>query len=168
MDIQEDIYYQIIRQKTASLIAACCACGAASVGATAEMVKSMREFGENIGIAFQIKDDLFDYGLGDKIGKPVGIDIKERKMTLPLIYALQHCDGKQKRRIINIVKNNGDDKDKVQEVLDFVAKSGGIGYAKSAMIEYQQKAFAILDSLPENKFKSSLKELVIYTIERDN
>lgn len=167
MDIKEEIYYEIIRQKTASLIAACCGCGAASAGADKEVIEKMRQFGEWIGIAFQIKDDLFDYGGSQGIGKPTGIDIKEHKMTLPLIYALQHCTVKEKRSVINIVKNESHRSDKVKEVLDFVAKSGGIEFAQQKMREYQQKAFEILETFPDNPFRKSLKELVLYTIERD-
>ncbi|MFP4092422.1 MAG: polyprenyl synthetase family protein, partial [Cyclobacteriaceae bacterium] len=128
LDITEEIYYEIIRQKTASLISSCCGVGASSAGASPETVQQMLSFGEKVGIAFQIKDDLFDYGTAE-IGKPVGIDIKEKKMTLPLIYALQQASWLDKRRIINIVKNQSDKNSKVQEVIDFVKQSGGIEYA---------------------------------------
>lgn len=166
LDISEDIYFEIIRQKTATLIAACCACGASSVGADKETIAKMRAFGEAVGIAFQIKDDLFDYGSGEDIGKPTGIDIKEKKMTLPLIYALNNSPVIEKRKIINIVKNNSDNPVKVTEVINYVIKSGGIEYAVKRMNEYKEKALGILNSLPENEFRTSLEQLVRYTTER--
>jgi octaprenyl-diphosphate synthase len=168
LDIQEDIYFQIIKQKTASLIAACCACGAASAGADEAFIEKMRSFGEDIGIAFQIKDDLFDFGSGDKIGKPTGIDIKESKMTLPLIYALNNTTYKQKKHIVNIVKNHNTNDKKVAEVIEFVQGSGGIEYSKEKMNYYQQKAFSVLNTFPESKYRTSLQELVNYTINREN
>jgi octaprenyl-diphosphate synthase len=167
LDIKEEIYFEIIRQKTASLIASCCACGAASVNSTPEVIATMKEFGEKVGIAFQIKDDLFDYGSGDSIGKPTGIDIKEKKMTLPLIYALNNAERSDKRRIINIVKNNNNDPKKVKEVIDFVIASQGIQYATKKMLEYRSSALALLDSFPQSPALSSLKNLVIYTTERE-
>ncbi len=133
LDIQEEVYFQIIRQKTASLIASCCACGASSVKADKSRVDKMWTFGEKIGIAFQIKDDLFDFGFGDDIGKPTGIDIKEKKMTLPLIYALNQASFFEKRRVINTIKNHSDDEKRVAEVIAFVLKSGGIEYASAKM-----------------------------------
>ena len=166
MDITEAVYYDVIRQKTASLISSCCGVGAASVKASPEVVEKMRLFGEKVGIAFQIKDDLFDYGAAE-IGKPVGIDIKEKKMTLPLIYALQHASGSDKRRIIYIVKNQSEQSKKVQEVIDFVKQSGGIEYANSAMQAYYQEARTILDEFPDSPYKQSLAGLVAYTIERE-
>ena len=166
MDITEAVYYDVIRQKTASLISSCCGVGAASVQASPEVVEKMRLFGEKVGIAFQIKDDLFDYGTAE-IGKPVGIDIKEKKMTLPLIYALQHASGSDKRRIIYIVKNQSEQSKKVQEVIDFVKQSGGIEYANSAMQAYYQEARTILDEFPDSPYKQSLAGLVAYTIERE-
>ena len=166
LDIQEDIYFQIIKQKTASLIASCCACGASSVKAKEETVKSMWEFGEKIGIAFQIKDDLFDFGFGDKIGKPTGIDIKEKKMTLPLIFALNKATFMEKRRIINTIKNHSEDKVRVQEVIDYVIKSGGIEYASKKMNGYKADALNLLNDFPESEAKTSLIELVEYAISR--
>jgi octaprenyl-diphosphate synthase len=165
LDITEEIYYEIIRQKTASLIASCCAVGASSVGSSTELVSKMKLFGQNVGMAFQIKDDLFDYG-DDEIGKPLGIDIKEKKMTLPLIYALSKTAWLEKRRIIRIVKNESEEPKKVKEVIDFVKKSGGIEYAKQAMNRYYSTALEILADLPETDYKSSLKQLVQFTIER--
>jgi octaprenyl-diphosphate synthase len=166
LDIKEEIYFDIIRQKTASLIASCCACGAASAGAGADVVEKMHRFGENIGIAFQIKDDLFDYGPDGIIGKPTGIDIKESKMTLPLIYALSGATSSERKSIINIVKNYNTDDKKVKEVIAFVKRSGGIEYSESRMREYQQKAYIILETFPESVYKESLHDLVQYTIER--
>jgi octaprenyl-diphosphate synthase len=168
LDIEEPVYYDIIRKKTASLIASCCSCGAASVTTDPAAIENMRAFGEAVGIAFQIKDDLFDYGDGSNIGKPTGIDIKEKKMTLPLIYALNNTGFMEKRRIINIVKNNNNDPKKVALVIDFVIRSGGIQYAESRMNEYKDKALGILASFPDSPAKNSLKELVIYTTQRKN
>lgn len=165
LDVDEDVYYEIIRQKTASLIASCCAVGASSVGADLENVSKMRDFGEKVGMAFQIKDDLFDYG-EDEIGKPVGIDIKEKKMTLPLIYALRNADWLEKRRIISLIKNKSEDKKAVAQVIDFVKKSGGLEYAKGKMNDFYQEALDILKDFPDSEFKTSLKDLVNYTIER--
>lgn len=165
LDISEEIYYEIIRQKTASLIASCCSIGASSSGATEEMVKKMKKFGECVGMAFQIKDDLFDYG-DDEIGKPVGIDIKEKKMTLPLIYSLSKASWLEKRKIIGIVKNNSEDASKVKQVIDFVKKSGGIAYANQKMKEYYDQSMALLNELPDSRFKTSLGDLVQFTIDR--
>ncbi|NOT73890.1 MAG: polyprenyl synthetase family protein [Cyclobacteriaceae bacterium] len=165
LDISEDIYYQIIRQKTASLIASCCAVGASSVGASPEVTMKMKTFGQHIGMAFQIKDDLFDYG-EDEIGKPLGIDIKEKKMTLPLIYALSKASWMEKRKIISIVKNESEKPKKVREVIDFVKKSGGIEYAKEAMDRYYKQALDILKDFPESVYKNSLMQLVEFTIQR--
>jgi octaprenyl-diphosphate synthase len=167
LDITENIYYDIIRQKTATLIASCCASGANSVGAGKEMVEKMRMFGEYTGIAFQIKDDLFDYGSdGEIIGKPTGIDIKEKKMTLPLIYALNNATSSEKRKIIRIVKKHNENKNKVKEVINFVIASGGIEYAQKAMHSYKEKALAILKEFEQNEANNALAELVIYTTER--
>ncbi|MCX8492519.1 MAG: polyprenyl synthetase family protein [Cyclobacteriaceae bacterium] len=167
LDIEEDIYYEIIRQKTASLIASCCAVGASSSGASLELVSKMHSFGENVGMAFQIKDDLFDYG-DDEIGKPLGIDIKEKKMTLPLIYALSKAGWLEKRKIISIVKNESEKPRKVKEVIEFVKKSGGIDYAKKAMNRYYAEALNLLNQLPDSIYRNSLRELVQFTIERKN
>jgi octaprenyl-diphosphate synthase len=167
LDIKEEIYYEIIRQKTASLIASCCAVGASSSGASAEVVSKMKEFGQHVGMAFQIKDDLFDYG-DDEIGKPLGIDIKEKKMTLPLIHALSKSSWLEKRRIINIIRNKSEDSSKVKEVIEFVKKSGGIEYAKEVMQQYYQKAISILDGMPDSNYKTSLADLVRFTIDRKN
>ncbi|MDJ0645309.1 MAG: polyprenyl synthetase family protein [Flavobacteriaceae bacterium] len=165
LDITEAIYFEIIRQKTATLIAACCGIGAASVEAPKEEIQRMRKFGELIGIAFQIKDDLFDY-TEEKIGKPTGIDIKERKMTLPLIYTLNNSSSKEKRWLVNSVKNRNKDKKRVKEVIAFVKQNGGIEYTVSKMNEYKVKALEILDQYPDSEYKNSLIEMVNYVIDR--
>jgi octaprenyl-diphosphate synthase len=165
LDISEEIYFNIIRQKTASLIASCCAAGAQSVKADSVTIEKMRMFGELTGIAFQLKDDLFDYGSGD-IGKPTGIDIKEQKMTLPLIYALSKASFMVKRKLINIVKNNNNDPDKVKYVIDYVLTSGGIEYTHQIMLDYRQRALDILHQFDDSEAKKSLQQLVMYTTER--
>ena len=165
LDINEKVYYEVIRQKTASLIASCCACGAASAGANDEIVEKMRLFGEKVGIAFQIKDDLFDFGTDD-IGKPLGIDIKEKKITLPLIYALNKSGSAEKKRIINLVKNHNEESEKVSEIINFVRNSGGMDYARSQMETYQNEAFAILNEFPEHESRKALEKLVRFTTER--
>lgn len=167
LDITEDVYYEIIRRKTASLIASCCAVGASSSGATDDIVSKMRQFGEKIGMAFQIKDDLFDYG-EDEIGKPLGIDIKEKKMTLPLIYALSKTGWLERRKILSIVKNESSKPKKVKEVIDFVKGSGGIEYANKAMNRFREDALQILNVFPDSRYKESLIQLVQFTIERNN
>jgi len=165
LDITEDVYFEIIRRKTATLIAACCAMGVSSVGADAETVEKARLFGEKVGVAFQIKDDLFDYGDAE-IGKPLGIDIKEKKMTLPLIYALNQADWLTKRRVINTIKNESENPKKVAEVIDFVKKSGGIEYATKVMQNIVTEAHNILNTFPDTIFRQSLSGLVQFTIER--
>lgn len=166
LDITEEVYYEIIRQKTATLIAACCSLGAAAVKPDdAELIEKMRKFGELIGMAFQIKDDLFDYTDGP-IGKPTGIDIKEQKMTLPLIYALNTADSKEKKWLINSVKNHNEDKKRVKEVIAFVKDKGGLEYASAKMIEYQQEALSILREFPESTYREALFTMVNYVIER--
>jgi octaprenyl-diphosphate synthase len=165
LDITEEIYFEIIRQKTATLIAACCGIGAASVGANQETVQQMRKFGEYIGIAFQIKDDLFDYS-DEKIGKPTGIDIKEQKMTLPLIYTLNTCSVKDKNWIINSVKKYNKDKKRVKEVITFVKENGGIEYTISKMNDYKNRALAILENYPSSPYKDSLIHMIDYVVER--
>lgn len=166
LDITEEVYFEIIRQKTATLIAACTAIGAASVDASEEDIRKMHKFGELIGIAFQIKDDLFDYSEA-KIGKPTGIDIKEKKMTLPLIYTLNHCSKEEKKWLINSVKNHNKDKKRVKEVIEFVKKNQGIEYTSAKMKEYHEKALAILNEYPDSPYKESLTSMVNYVIERE-
>jgi len=165
LDITEEIYFEIIRQKTATLIAACCAMGAKSVNADETEVENLRQFGELIGIAFQIKDDLFDYGT-QKIGKPTGIDIKEQKMTLPLIFALNAASKEKKSWVINSVKNHNKDRKRVDEVILFVKEIGGLDYAVSRMKEYQQKALLLLQKYPKSPYKDSLELMVNYVIDR--
>jgi octaprenyl-diphosphate synthase len=166
MDIDEPVYYDVIRQKTASLIASCCACGAASSGADDVTIEKMRLFGEKIGIAFQIKDDMFDFGTDD-VGKPLGIDIKEKKITLPLIYALNHAGSSDKKRIINLVKNHNEEADKIAEIIKFVNNTGGLQYAESQMKIYQDEAFEILNTFPDSESRRSLEQLVRFTTERN-
>jgi octaprenyl-diphosphate synthase len=166
MDIDEPVYYEVIRQKTASLIASCCECGAASAGADDETIEKMRLFGEKIGIAFQIKDDMFDFGTDD-VGKPLGIDIKEKKVTLPLIYSLNNSKTAIKKEMINLVKNHNDDPQKIARIISFVKETGGLEYAESQMKKYQDEAFAILNTFPEGESRSGLEQLVRFTTERN-
>ncbi len=165
LDIKEEIYYDIIRQKTASLISSACACGAASVTDDEKNIEKAKMLGEKIGMAFQIKDDLFDYG-DSEIGKPRGIDIKERKMTLPLIYALNNADNANRRRIINIVKNQNDQPEKVLEVINFVKQSGGLIYTEKVMNQFKSEALDLLSALPQGEASASLMKLIDYTINR--
>ena len=165
LDITEGVYFDIIRKKTATLIATCCGIGAASVGANQEKIHQMRKFGEYIGIAFQIKDDLFDYS-DAKIGKPTGIDIKEQKMTLPLIYTLNNCSKKERSWLINSIKKHNKDKKRVKEIISFVKSNGGIEYTTLKMEEYIQKATALLENFPTSKYKTSLLKMIGYVVER--
>jgi octaprenyl-diphosphate synthase len=165
LDIKEDIYFDIIRAKTASLLSAACAAGAYSATANDDTAAYFRLFGEKVGIAFQIKDDLFDYG-EESIGKPTGIDIKEKKMTLPLIYALSKADKADKRKIIYIIKNHNTERDKVNEVIAYVRKSGGIEYATQKMEQYQAEAIALLHKYPDTPARQAMEELVNYVIAR--
>lgn len=165
LDITEDIYYDIIRQKTATLIAACCSLGACSVKPDSPDVEVFRKFGELIGMAFQIKDDLFDYG-ETKIGKPTGIDIKEQKMTLPLIYVLNTCNKREKKWLINSVKNHNRDKERVKEVIAFVKEKGGLSYAEKKMQDFKNKALNLLDKYADSDYKSSLVLMVNYVVDR--
>ncbi|NDC42552.1 MAG: polyprenyl synthetase family protein [Chitinophagia bacterium] len=165
LDIDEAVYFEIIRAKTATLLSAACAAGALSATGSQDEAARFRMFGEKIGIAFQIKDDLFDYG-ADNIGKPTGIDIKEKKMTLPLIYTLQHCDSATRRKIIYIVKNQSTDRTKVDEVIALVQQSGGIAYAGTKMLAYKAEAMALLHSYPDTPARRAMEELVNYAIER--
>ncbi len=167
LDIAEDVYFDIIRKKTASLIASCCACGAASTGAGDESVNRMWRFGEDVGIAFQIKDDIFDYDRSNETGKPSGIDIRDQKMTLPLIWLLNQASSSEKRWIINTVKNHGTDKDRVGTLIRKVTETGGIEYARRQMTAYRDKAIALLGTFPESPYRTSLEELVVFTTERN-
>jgi octaprenyl-diphosphate synthase len=166
LDITEEVYYDIIRQKTASLIASCCAVGSMSVQEDDKLSQKMKLFGEKVGMAFQIKDDLFDYG-SKQIGKPLGIDIKEKKMTLPLIYALNNSEKGEKKRILKLIKNKSEEDSTVKEVVSFVKTHKGIDYAVEVMNRYHSEAIEILNEFPDSDYKNSLQELVRYTIERN-
>jgi len=165
LNLKEDIYFEIIRNKTASLLASACAAGAYSATGDEQQAQKMGSFGESVGIAFQIKDDLFDYGTAD-VGKPTGNDIKEKKLTLPLIYTLNKVDSSTRRKLIYSVKNGNNDKQVVRQVIDTVIQSGGIAYAEQKMIEYRDKAIAILNEFPNNEEKAALEELVRFTTDR--
>ncbi|MBC6996681.1 polyprenyl synthetase family protein [Neolewinella lacunae] len=165
LDIDEAIYFEVIRQKTASLIAAACEAGAASVTQDETTLRLMHDFGEKIGIAFQIRDDLFDFGT-DNVGKPLGIDIKEKKMTLPLIHALNQAPAGERSHIIRLIKKYSDKPEKVAEVIRFVHASAGIAYAEAAMYRYRDEAFALLHQLPSSPARESLEALVNYVVER--
>lgn len=167
LNFDESIYYDIIRQKTATLIAACCAAGVSSSGGNDKMVETARLFGNDVGMAFQLKDDLFDFGEGTKIGKPTGIDIKEKKMTLPMIYALNNAPKSDRNRMIRIIKNHNDNSKKVNEVIAYVLKSGGIEHTKSKMMEFTKSAKSRLKQFPDGEAKDSLIALVDYTINRE-
>lgn len=166
LDINESVYFDVIRKKTAALIASCTACGAKSAGASDEVVEQMRLFGEYVGIAFQIKDDIFDYQKSSIIGKPTGNDIKEKKMTLPLIYVLNQAPKKDKRWLIRIVKKYHEDPQKVNQAIDYVVDNGGLEYAGKKMQEYRQKAIALLSDFPDSEVKQSLTGLVNFVVDR--
>jgi octaprenyl-diphosphate synthase len=166
LDINEEVYFDIIRQKTASLIASCCGCGAASVSTDKVLIERMRLFGETVGIAFQIRDDLFDYGTDTGIGKPTGIDIKEKKMTLPLIYALTKGTKEQRKVIMNTMKNHNTDPKRVASVIEMVRDLGGLEYATARMNEYRQRAQQMLMEYPDNDARRSLSGLVDFVIDR--
>ena len=165
LDITEEVYYDIIRQKTATLIAACCSMGAASVKPDSKEVEVFRRFGELCGMAFQIKDDLFDYGT-ERIGKPTGIDIKEQKMTLPLIYALNHSNTSERKWFINSIKRHNKNKKRVKEVIAFVKEKGGLDYAVSKMMQFKDEALDILNAYPDSEFKAALTLMVNYVVDR--
>lgn len=166
LNLEEDIYYKIIKGKTASLLASACAAGASSTFEDEHLIEKIRCFGENVGMAFQIKDDLFDYGNAD-IGKPTGNDIREKKLTLPLIYTLNHCDSYTRKKIIYIVKNQNTKKDKVKFVIDEVKKAGGIAYATEKMLAFRDEALSILYEFPDTVYRQALEELVRYTTDRN-
>ena len=165
LDITEEVYFDIVTKKTASLLASCCGIGANSTGVSEEVLEDVIAMGEAVGVAFQIKDDLFDYG-DNKIGKPTGIDIIEKKMTLPLIYALNVADKGERRKIIKIIKNSKKSKVDIQEVIQFVKTKGGIEYAQTRMLEYKKKAEDFLNSIPTESSTEYLKALIDYVIER--
>ena len=165
LNLDEDVYFEIIRNKTASLLASACAAGAYSTSHDHQLAEKMRSFGEKVGIAFQIKDDLFDYG-SEKIGKPTGNDIKEKKITLPLIYTLNKLDRAARRDCIYIIKNQNKQKDKVQLVIDKVKETGGIAYAENKMFVYRDEALSILHQFPDSEVRQGLEELVRFTTDR--
>lgn len=167
LDIEEDVYYEIIRKKTASLIASCCATGAYTAGGDIGLTEKMRLFGEKVGMAFQIKDDLFDYQKANNTGKPAGIDIRDKKMTLPLIYLINNSGRSDKRRIINVIKNHNTDIDRVSALIRDVHESGGIAYARQKMIDFRQEAYDILASFADSPASRSMADLLSYTTERD-
>ncbi|SVB21800.1 uncharacterized protein METZ01_LOCUS174654 [marine metagenome] len=166
LDINESVYFEIIKQKTAALISACCACGASSVTQNNDVIKQLHLFGEMSGIAFQLKDDLFDYLQDPIIGKPTGIDIREQKMTLPLIYTLNNCNRPVKNKIINTIKNNHKNDKKVAEIINFVKRGGGMEYTIKKMNEYHQKALDVLEKFEENDAKVALKKMIDFVISR--
>jgi octaprenyl-diphosphate synthase len=167
LDITEEVYFDVIRQKTASLIATVCEAAASSVDRE-DQAANMRQFGELVGLAFQIKDDIFDYGASDKIGKPTGLDIRERKMTLPLIHSLSVCDKPTKKELINIIKNHNEDPKKVNIAVNLVIQNGGIDYAYKRMMEIKNQALELLKEVPENDAKKALIGLVEFTVQREN
>jgi octaprenyl-diphosphate synthase len=166
LDIDEKIYFEIIRKKTASLISSCCALGASASGVSKDKINQLADFGEKIGIAFQLKDDLFDYG-NKKIGKPIGIDLKEKKLTLPIIHVLNKSSKSKKRWLINCIKNHNNDKKVVKEVIEFVKESGGIDYTISKLKLFQKQALDSLIGFNDNQYKKSLIQLVNYVIKRE-
>jgi octaprenyl-diphosphate synthase len=166
LNLKEDIYFEIIKNKTASLVASSCAAGASTTFKDESAIERMRLFGEKVGIAFQIKDDLFDYGNAD-VGKPTGNDIKEKKLTLPLIYTLNNVTPSLKRKMIYIIKNENEKKDSVQFLINEVQKAGGIDYATQKMFAYRDEALALLHQFPESEVRQSLEELVRYTTDRN-
>jgi len=166
LDITEDVYYEIIRQKTATLIAACCEIGAVSNGVDENLAKKMMDFGTYTGMAFQIKDDLFDYLSSNVIGKPVGIDIKEQKMTLPLIHTLKTANETDRKYYFNTIKRYNNDQKRVKELIAFVKSSGGLDYAIGVMKNFQQKAKDILNEFPDSEVRKSLHTMLDYVIER--
>jgi len=166
LDITEEVYYNIIKQKTASLIASSCAAGAASATDDPEVIEKMRVMGETIGVAFQIKDDLLDYST-HATGKPRAIDIKEKKLTLPLIYTLQNVSGSEKRRIMRTIRKHNEDKVRVEEVIDMVKNTGGLEYATEAMNDYRDQALKMLLDMPQSEARDSLEELIHFVTARN-
>lgn len=167
MNISEETYFDIIQKKTASLIAACCSCGAASTGANESIIARMHEFGIQAGIAFQLKDDLMDFDSSNHSGKPSGIDIKERKMSLPVIHMLRNMNTLERRKTINIIKNHHDDNVKIAKIIEKVKNSDGINYSIKKMQEFKDKSLKIIGEFPDNEARKSLEQLVIFTTERN-
>jgi octaprenyl-diphosphate synthase len=166
LDITEEVYFEIIRKKTAVLIEACCSCGVASISNDKELISKMADFGSLTGIAFQLKDDLFDFGDSINIGKPTGIDIKEQKMTLPLIHTLKIANEKDRKYYFNTIKRYNNDQKRVKELINIVKSSGGLEYAITIMKDFQQKAIDILNEFPDSEAKKSLRIMLDYVIER--
>lgn len=167
LNIDEETYFEVIRKKTASLIATCCEAGAISVHSTADQREKMRKFGELIGLAFQIKDDIFDYGTGQHIGKPTGIDIREQKMTLPLIYVMNHSPSEIRKELMYIMKNEFDVSARIKRAIQLVIEYGGIQFATMKMEAIANEALELLESFPANDAKKSLIGLVHYTMNRE-
>ncbi len=165
LDITEEIYFEVIRQKTASLIATVCEAASASVDRE-DQAENMRKFGELVGLAFQIKDDLFDYGGGGDIGKPTGLDIRERKLTLPLIYTLKNVDQSTRKELIYIIKNKNENSKYVQKAISIIQATGGLTYAQNKMYALRDEALLYLEDIPSSEAKTALIGLVNYTIER--
>ena len=166
MNITEEVYYNIIRKKTASLIAACCASGVASVSEDKEHIEKMKQFGQLVGLAFQIKDDLLDYDPDNRTGKSAQNDLKQQKISLPLIYTLQKVDYLEKRKLLSFVKNRGKDKKKVKVLIDRIQSMEGFAYAEKRMIEFRDQALAILSGFPDSEYRKSLEQLVLFTTDR--
>ena len=166
LNLSMDEYFDIVRMKTATLIAACTACGARSVGSDPQTIEDFKEFGHSVGMAFQIKDDLLDYKNNGDIGKPSGNDLKEKKLTLPLIYALENCTNGEKKKIIRIIRNHNHNSMRIKEVTDFVKQYGGLEYAGGKMMEFRDRALTFLEQFPANPSRESLKKLVDYTVSR--
>ena len=166
LNITEDIYFDIIRKKTAALISACCESGAASSGTSEENINLMKEFGEKVGIAFQIKDDLFDYTQSPLIGKPTGLDIREKKMTLPLIYTLNNISKQEKRFVINTIKNDSKNSKKIERIISLVKETKGLEFAEKKMNDYYNEALGFLEEIKDSEAKTSLIELVKYVVKR--
>ena len=166
LNITEEVYFEIIRKKTATLISACCAAGASSSETSNENISQMKIFGEKVGIAFQIKDDLFDYTQSPLIGKPTGLDIREKKMTLPLIYTLNQVNKKEKSFIINTIKNDSKNSKKVEQIINLVKENKGLEFAENKMNEYYSESIKILEKFDDNEAKDSLKKLVEFVVKR--
>lgn len=166
LDIDEQTYFEIIKKKTASLISSCCALGAAASNVSENKIDELASFGQKIGIAFQLKDDLFDYG-NKKIGKPIGIDLREKKLTLPLIFTLNNSSKSKKRWLINCIKNHSNNKKVIQEMIEHVKETGGIEYTLSKLKEFQSDALKDISKFPENQYRESLICLVNYVIDRE-
>lgn len=168
LDIKEEEYFEIIRCKTASLVAACCACGCLSAGMDETAVNKMWDLGEALGVSFQIKDDLLDYSIGKDIGKPVGADIKEKKISLPLLHALQKASYAEKKQIVYAIKNHSKKTETIEKVFNFVKEKGGLEYANQKMLEYREKSRIMLNELPDSEYRKSFERLISFVTEREN